>query len=131
MKEINNYKLHKAVLDGDIELVKKLIESGFDVNEKDNNLFAPLHYATQEFSTKKECLEIIKILLYAGANIETRDENGNTPLSNAVYWFREDPSLINLLLENGADKFNENNYGVSPYALAETIANYPVLQYLK
>ena len=131
MKEINNYKLHKAVLDGDIELVKKLIESGFDVNEKDNNLFAPLHYATQEFSTKRECLEIIKILLYAGANIETRDENGNTPLSNAVYWFRGDPCLINLLLENGADKFNENDYGVSPYALAETIANYPVLQYLK
>ena len=131
MKEIKKFRLHEAVLDGDIELVKKLIDNGADVNEKDNNLFTPLHYATQEFSSKKECLEIIKILLHAGSNIEARDANGNTPLSNAVYWFRGDPSLINFLLENGADKFNENDYGVSPYSLAETIANYPVFQYLK
>ena len=109
MKEIKKFRLHEAVLDGDIELVKKLIDNGADVNEKDNNLFTPLHYATQEFSKNDNCLEIAKIL----AN------------------FRGNPNMIKLLLEKGADKFNENDYGVSPYSLAETIANYPVFQYLK
>ena len=131
MKKNRKYELHQAVIDGNLMLVNTLISNGADVNEKDNNSFSPLHYATQEFSTKKECFEITKILLQAGANIEARDENGNTPLSNAVYWFRGDPSLVNLLLEKGADKFNKNNYGVSPYSLAESIANYPILQYLQ
>ena len=107
MKQNKGNELHRAVIDGNLKLVQTLISDGTDVNEKDINSFTPLHYATQEFSSKKECFEITKILLHEGANIEARDENGNTPLSNAVYWFRGDPSLINLLLENGADKFNK------------------------
>ena len=131
MKNTKKFELHKAVIDGNLELVKTLISKGYDINEKDEHSFTPLHYATQEFSTKKECLEISKKLLCSGADIEARDNYGNTPLSKAVYLFRGDPSLINFLLEKGADKFNKNDYGVSPYGLAETIANYPVLQYLK
>lgn len=131
MKEIKKIKLHEAVLDGDIELVKKLIDNGVDVNEKDDNLFTSLHYASQEFTKNDNCLEIAKILLNSGIDIDSKDSYGNTALFRAVANFRGNPNMIKLLLENGADKFNENDYGVSPYALAETIANYPVLQYLK
>lgn len=37
--------------------------------------------------------------------------------------------IIKLLLEYGADKDRVNNHGVSPYALAQTIANYDVRQF--
>ena len=121
-------------------------------------LFGFFHVDRMDKEDRKECFEKQNILIEKGtsfinyiggswenseneldtstdiidtSNIEARDANGNTPLSNAVYWFRGDPSLINFLLEKGADKFNENDYGVSPYSLAETIANYPVFQYLK
>ncbi len=126
-----DFKLHKAVVDGNLELVKELISNGFDVNEKDNNLLTPLHYACQNYSNQKENYEIAKALISAGCDIEAKDNFGNTPLSDAVYWFENDPLMIKLLLENGADKSNENNYGISPYTLAESIANHPVLQYLK
>ena len=42
------YKLHEAVLDQDLNLVRSCIEEGFDVNEKDENSFTPLHYAAQD-----------------------------------------------------------------------------------
>ena len=131
MKKTKIFELHKAVVEGNLELVKKLISNGYDVNEKDSNLFTPLHYAAQNFSSNILCLEIAKFLLNSGIKIESKDSYGNTALFRAVANFRGDPAMIKLLLEKGADKFNKNNYGVSPYSLAESIANYPVLQYLQ
>lgn len=131
MKNTKKFELHKAVIDGNIELVKTLISKGYDVNEKDEHSFSPLHYAAQNFSTNILCLDIAKFLIDSGIKIETKDCYGNTALFRAVANFRGDPAMIQLLLEKGADKFNKNDYGVSPYSLAETIANYPVLQYLK
>lgn len=131
MKQNKGNELHRAVIDGNLELVKTLISKGYDVNEKDEYSFTPLHYAAQNFSTNIVCLDIAKFLLNSGIKIETKDSYGNTALFRAVANFRRDPAMIHLLLENGADKFNKNDYGVSPYSLAETIANYPVLQYLK
>ena len=126
MKAKKIYELYRAVVDDDMDLVKELIAKGFDVDKKDDNYFTPLHYAAQNFSTQNNGLEIAKMLINKGCDIESKDDYGNTPLSNAVFWFRGNPGMINLLLENGADKFNENNYGVSPYSLAESIGNYPV-----
>lgn len=131
MKNTKKFELHKAVIEGNLELVKTLISKGYDVNEKDENSFTALHYAAQNFSSNIFCLQIAKFLLDSGIKIEAKDSYGNTALFRAVANFRGNPNMIKLLLENGADKFNENDYGVSPYALAETIANYPVLQYLK
>lgn len=125
-KEKNLYKLHEAVLDNDIDLVKVCISEGCDVNERDENTYTPLHYAVQD-----GYVEIAKFLLDAGAEVDAKDEFGNTPLSTAVYNFNEDASMIDLLLRYGANKFIENNFGVSPYSLAKTIEGSGALQYLK
>ena len=47
-KERKIYKLHEAVLDNNISMVKSCIAEGLDVNEKDENSFTPLHYAAQD-----------------------------------------------------------------------------------
>ncbi len=125
-KKRKSYELHEAVIHNDKDLVIKLINNGLDVNELDDNGYSPLHYATQDY-----LIDITRILLNNSASVDIKDGNGNTPLSNAVFYFTKDPTLIDLLLTKGANKYAENNYGVSPYSLAKSIANYPVFQYLK
>jgi hypothetical protein len=115
--------LHDAVVWNPHE-VPYLIRSGADVNLKDANGYTPLHFAAQEQS-----VEITRLLLDAGAKVDERDHHGNTPLSNAVFHYRGDGSLIELLRERGADPFAKNNYGSSPVELARSIANYDVAKF--
>jgi len=125
-KTKKTYKLHEAILHKDIDMVLSCISNGADVNEKDDNSYAPLHYAAQN-----NLFEIAKILLDAGAEVDPKDSHGNTPLSEAVFNFRDDSSMITLLLNHGANKFEENNYGISPYSLAESIATTSVFTLLR
>lgn len=66
-----------AISKGDIEVVKKFIEYGVDVNEKSNGM-SPLMVAA-----RYNKVEIIKILLTNGANLNTKDEKGFTALKHA------------------------------------------------
>ena len=66
-----------AISKGDIEVVKKFIEYGSDVNEKSNGM-TPLMLAA-----RYNKVEIIKILLSNGANLNAKDEKGFTALKYA------------------------------------------------
>jgi hypothetical protein len=55
----------------------------------------------------------------------------NGVVAGFVFNFRDDSSMITLLLNHGANKFEENNYGISPYSLAESIATTSVFTLLK
>lgn len=66
-----------AISKGDIELVKKFIEYGADVNEKSNGM-TPLMYAA-----RYNKVEIIKYLLQKGANREMKDSQGFSALKYA------------------------------------------------
>ena len=114
-KKENEYLLHRAVINKDLKHVKSLIKEGWDVNEKDYNHWTPLHYAAQD-----GLYDIAEFLIISGAEIDVKDDYGNTPLSNAVYNsdVGNSENVIKLLLKKGADKYLKNNYGVSPYSLA-------------
>jgi ankyrin repeat protein len=116
--------LHDAVIDGNLEAVIGLLKGGADVNAQDNNGCAPLHFAAQA-----NAAEVVKRLLAAGARPDVRDANGNTPLFNAVFNCRGTGDVIALLRSAGADPNARNSHGVSPYSLAQTIANYDVVQF--
>lgn len=60
----------KAIINGDVEAVKKFIEYGADVNQTSNGM-TPLMVAA-----RYNKVEIIKILLANGAEKEVKDENG-------------------------------------------------------
>ena len=71
-----------AIIKGDFETVKKLIELGEDVNQKSNGM-APLHYAA-----KYNRVEIAELLIEKGAKVSTKCNKGYTAekyaaLSNA------------------------------------------------
>lgn len=87
--------LPQAAASGDIEKIKSLIAGGADVNAKDNNGNAPLHYAV--ILANKD---VIDLLIVNGADVNVKDDQGRT----ALYWAKEQDNseLIDLLLKYGA-----------------------------
>ena len=67
--------LHKAVAEGQIELILKLIKEGADINEKDDQSWTPMHLACQNGQ-----LEVIKLLRKHKARIDCREKDKLTPL---------------------------------------------------
>mgnify|MGYP000241026532 CR=1 FL=1 len=115
-----------GTIENNDELVRILIEKGSNVNKQDSNGLAPLHFAVQKYN-----IAIANILIENVAQIDIQDSNGNTPLSDAVFYSEGRGEIITLLLSKGANKDLKNNYGVSPFELSKTIANYNVAQFFE
>jgi len=106
------YKLHYAVFINDIKMAKKLVDEGYDVNERmtecDANIFykyllegddghTPLHEAAQ-FNR----MDIAELLIDAGANVDAvTDGDGYTPL--IISAARSSLNTTELLIEKNAD----------------------------
>ncbi len=67
----------KAIIKGDVETVKKLIELGEDVNQKSLGM-APVHFAARYNKP-----EILQILIENGANIKKKCDKGYTAKKHA------------------------------------------------
>jgi Zn-dependent protease with chaperone function len=88
--------LVSAVVAGDEQEVRQLIEQGEDVNEIDDQGMTPLHWAAQDGNDT-----IATLLLQAGADIDAQDEyTGMTPLMTAAQAGQSD--MIALLASKGA-----------------------------
>ncbi|WP_299441706.1 ankyrin repeat domain-containing protein [uncultured Aquimarina sp.] len=78
--ELITYKVSPfcmAIVKGDLDTVKKMIELGSDVNEMSDGK-TPLMYAA-----RYNRVDIIKLLVKKGANIKARDRKGNTAMKFA------------------------------------------------
>lgn len=73
----NGTPLCYAIIKGDVDVVKKFIEYGADVNETARGI-TPLMYAAHYNQT-----EIVALLLKKGARLDARDERGKTALDYA------------------------------------------------
>ena len=74
-----------AVYDGNLEIIKMLIEYGFDIdtfNPAESDGRPPIHVAITQ--NKKNPVKITKWLLTNGASQNIRDKDGNTPLECAL-----------------------------------------------
>ncbi len=89
------YVLFNACKNGHIDLVKKMLSIGADVNVKDNYRNTPLHYASRYGRT-----EIVKLLLEHGAEVNTKDKYGWTALYCASR--KGHTEIVNLLKQYGA-----------------------------
>jgi ankyrin repeat protein len=111
---------------GDYDIVVELIERGADVNAPDKALKTPLHFAAAAYQP-----EVVDLLLRSGAGVDLQDSNGNTALFDSVFNSRGRGDVIESLIACGAQKSLENRHGVSPEALAGSIANYNVLKFFR
>jgi ankyrin repeat protein len=76
-------RLIQHIVECNFDYLKKLIDSGVDINVKYNN-WSLLHYACSMFDQKKygsdEHLEIIRLLIDSGVPVNSQDEDRWTPL---------------------------------------------------
>ncbi|KAF9335913.1 hypothetical protein BG006_010338 [Podila minutissima] len=94
--------IQEAAADNNIELVKKYLSEGQDVNQKDSFGYTALHQAASY-----DCIELAKYLIQEKhANVNIEDEEGDTPLFAC-----ETTEMIDLLLENGANLHHKNQEG--------------------
>ncbi|KAH7415939.1 hypothetical protein KP509_14G067700 [Ceratopteris richardii] len=71
--------LHQAVLAGNSEVVRALLDNGMDPNYSDHNGQTALHIAASE-----GLVTIVRILLEHGANIHAMDRWGKTPVQESI-----------------------------------------------
>jgi len=122
--------LHRAVLNNDMQGVKKLIDMKVYVNEQYNGI-TPLHYACQ-----KGNLPIVQKLISAGAEVNMPyriliDEKWNIityPLHIAALY--RHAHLIYALVINGALMNTGDNNGFTPLATAAEIGDEDTVQAL-
>ena len=110
--------LADAVLAGNLELVRKLVADGADIQGLDTrpqvagaNGRRPLNFAALKNDTK-----MIELLLELGADINGQNLTGFTPLHHAVE--AEAIEAITLLLSKGADTTIKNGRNLTPAEFA-------------
>ncbi|MCE5187042.1 MAG: ankyrin repeat domain-containing protein [Planctomycetaceae bacterium] len=86
-----------AVSEGNVDVVRALLEAGANVAAQDKRQTTPIFSAIQEENT-----EIIQLLLDHGADINAPNKYGNTPLHAAVETGK--PEIVQFLLNAGARK---------------------------
>lgn len=102
---------HGAMVNDQAVIVSRLLKAGADPNVRDLAGQTALFYVSEPNN-----IDIAAILLAGGANpnsstddspngISMGDQNGSTPLMRALRWYplTHDPSMIQLLLDHGAD----------------------------
>ncbi len=94
-----------------IPIVTLLIESGADVNLKDESGDTPLHMAA--FGEA----EIVKRLLEQGADVNAVNDAGETPLHKAVQY--PEYKVVRELLRHGGDKSRRSAQGLTAAQIAE------------
>lgn len=114
--------LHLCSRDGNLEVVKFLLEKGVDIASKNNYGETPLH-----LSSENGKLEVVKFLLEKGADIESK------------FPFRRSPFPMDPLHELRKDKLKKGtwvskkgkDYGITPLHMAATSgSNLEVVKFL-
>jgi NAD(P)-dependent dehydrogenase (short-subunit alcohol dehydrogenase family) len=97
--------LHEAIVGGDLQAVRELIEAGADLNVREpSGGSSPLITAATFGQT-----EAAKALIEAGADLDQQNNDGSTALITAAFFARAD--IVEALLAAGADKSIRNNAG--------------------
>jgi ankyrin repeat protein len=101
-----------AVMQGDREAARALLQKGADVNAAQSDGMTALHWAAV-----KSDVELAKMLLYAGANVKAATRlGGYTPLLMASK--NGDAAMIDALLAGGADPNSSTSNGTTALMLA-------------
>ena len=99
--------LHRACIQGHIEIVRILLNHGRDANVRAKYLWTPLHQACKHGHSN-----IVDLLLSSGANWHLKDKNGRTPLFVACQYGKNE--IVATLLNRQADVTVKDIKGWTP-----------------
>ncbi|KAF5786594.1 putative ankyrin repeat-containing domain, STI1 domain-containing protein [Helianthus annuus] len=116
--------VHQTASVGDLEGLKKALESGADKDEEDSEGRTAFHFACGYGEVK--CAQV---LLEAGAKVDALDKNKNTALHYAAGYGRKE--CVALLLDNGAAVTLQNMDGKTPIDVAKLNNQNDVLKLLE
>jgi uncharacterized protein len=113
----------KAVKEGDLAAVRKLIASRADVNAASGDGSTPLLWAVHSSN-----VEMARALITAGAKVDTPNNYGITPLLDASS--TGDAAMMELLLKAGADPKRTQPEGATALMAASRSGSVPAVQLL-
>ncbi|XP_042432298.1 ankyrin repeat domain-containing protein 2A-like [Zingiber officinale] len=116
--------VHQTASVGDVEGLKKALDSGADKDEEDSEGRRALHFACGYGE-----VVCVKVLLEAGATVNALDKNKTTPLHYAAGYGRKE--CVALLLEHGAAVTLQNLDGKTPIDVAKLNNQDEVLKLLE
>jgi len=102
----------RSAAEGNIKIVRRLINEGVDVDRRDDKQTTALMRASYPGHEK-----IVEILIDNGADVNARDDMGRTALMYASEAGRTE--VAQLLIENGANVNNKDNKGVTALILSQ------------
>lgn len=106
--------LHHAVTNGELTVVKALLNAGADVHLADKDGFTALHLAAQ-YNQEQIAIQLIA----AGAIVDARDEQKKTPLHWAAYHGHAGMCIILIRETASLQSFDEQGYTPLYYALQQ------------
>ena len=121
--------LIEAVMDGKVDKVKSLIESGADVNARDMGGPAILHAVACQDPTPEEATAIVRLLIDAGADVNARGFEGMTALHEAARAGYTD--AVRALLDAGAKVNSRGSFGETALDIAEEEGHEEIIQMLE
>jgi quinoprotein dehydrogenase-associated probable ABC transporter substrate-binding protein len=104
-------ELGNATLAGDPDRIRFLVERGADLNERDNQGYAPLHTAARHRD-----VETVKLLVELGADLNVKDKDGFTAIFHAT--MRDHEETVRALARAGADMEVRSVEDATPLAVA-------------
>lgn len=117
-------KLVRAIENEDMLVINKILGDGFDPNtptEKPSSwhkLFDIYSRVPLSIACRKGNYQIVQVLIQHGATAEYCVGTGWSPLMETLFYYQpEDLEIVELLLANGADPFQEQT-SISPVFLA-------------
>lgn len=128
--------LNEALFIGDVEVAELLLKNGADANAPSGRKeVRPLGWAMNDFVSPEKTEAMVVLLLKNKADPNLTDKVGNTAVHRwaARRSLRNEeryPTLLNLLVEAGADPQATNESGFTPLMIAVTNSNAPAVKLL-
>ncbi|KAG0353827.1 hypothetical protein BGZ54_002022 [Gamsiella multidivaricata] len=111
---------------GDVATVQMHLNNGVSPDQRNNSRSTLLHRTAWQ---GVKPYAVMKLLISYGANVNLTNENGNTVLQN-VLMKHDDPGLIKLLLDNGAEAMIPNKEGMNTLEVAALFNKLESARYL-
>lgn len=115
---LNNYYYHG----NDLAQITRLINQGVNIDARDDNYYAPLHWAFNK-------LDLVQLLVERGADLDAKGEH----LWTTLHWAADSNQLdtVKYLVEKGADFNAKGKNSKTPYDFASEKNHSEVAEFLR